>query len=57
MSASFSLYFFIMNFHFSVLLINSFFYYSAILKILSVSMCMCVRERGGRDIVLADTAL
>ena len=53
--------FFIMNFCVSVLLINSFFYYSAIHMKLCVCVCVCVcvwqREEEGGDIFLADPTL
>ena len=44
------------NFCVSVLLIDSFFYYSAIHLKLSVSLCMCERNEEG-DIILADLTL
>ena len=52
------IYIFFTNFCVSVLLVNSFFYFSAIHLILSVFACMCDREREEeRDIVLADATL
>ena len=41
------IYIFFTNFCVSVLLVNSFFYFSAIHLILSVFACMCERERRG----------
>ena len=50
------IYTFSVNFWVSVLLINSFFYYSAIHLKLSVSLCMCERNEEG-DMILADPTL
>ena len=56
MFASFNLYFFSLNFCVSVFLIKSLFYYSAIRKKLSVSVCVCEREEE-KDIFLVDPTL